>query len=229
MLFGHGSFFFEVMVYVGLGLPLVNLLLGALGLSGHGGGDVSADLSADVAVDSSFDLDTGVDGLDLDSGDAGDMASDGASPGKGVPLAFDVYCLCFAFVTCGAIGVFAMQKLSGFIQIATVAGGFALGVLGYVALYRFLIFPLKKNNAEALKAGNLRFRHAIVTFRITKDSPGTIETKDAVGAYISYRAELDPEICKEERIEEGEEVIITEIDKENGYCHVALAQRKTLR
>lgn len=226
MLFGKLAFVFEVMIYVGLGLPLANLLLGLL----SGGGDVAGELGADA--DLSFQGDIAAD-IQVELEMAGGEGSAGSADLEGVGaqggfLRFDVYSLCLALVVMGAMGVYALEAHTGIMRLIVLGIGIVMALGAYGLLYRLLIVPLKQNKSEAMKVQSLQFRHAIVTFRILKDSPGKIQTKDAVGAVISYRAELDPHICKLDQIEEGEEVVITELDKAQNLCYVTLAQRKRL-
>lgn len=223
MFYGSLTFLFEVMIYVGLGLPLAHLLLGALGGGTDGAVEADADLSAEVNVELNAQEADSVFAEGEAGGESGTLAA-----GKSFPLRFNSYCLCLAFVVMGAVGIFAMETKEGIVQTLTLLLGLALALLAYGLLYRFVIWPLKHNEASALKSVQLQYRHARVTFRILGDSPGKIETRDAVGAVISYRAELDRQICKVERINEGEEVIITEIFPEQGLCYVTLAQRKVL-
>ncbi len=237
MFFGSLAFVFEVMIYVGLGLPLVHLLVSVIGAAGDSGPDVDVDtdLSLDGGLDTGADLDT----PDLDAGEfdfeAGDAdlgvgsAPSAAPPGNGFLLRFNLYCLCLAFVVMGAIGIFSIETLTGAAQVVMLVVGAVLALAAYVLLYRFVIWPLKRNKANALKQNDLRFRHARVTFRITQDGAGTIETRDAVGAVISYRAQIDTDICKLERIEEGEEVIVSDIDRAQNLCYVVPAQHKILK
>lgn len=233
MFWGSMSFAFEVMIYVGIGLPLVNLILAQFGSGADGAAeldtDLSADVSADFAADFSADLELGADfsadvatELDLDAGAGADL---GGTDG-GMPLRFNIYCLCLSLVTMGAMGVFAMETMEGLQRILTLAGGLVLSILAYVLLYRFLILPLKRNDAAPLRAKDLQFRRAKVSFRILPESPGKIETRDATGAAISYEARMDPDICRAARIDEGEEVLITEVFAREGFCHVTLPQRR---
>lgn len=237
MFFGELSFLFEVMIYVGLGLPLVNLLLGLLGGGGDSsGGELDGDLSGDLDFDLDFDIDLDVGsggelGADFDLSELAAEASgsvDAVSSGRGVPLRFNMYCLCLSLVVMGAIGIFVTQTMEGFAQTIALLCGAAMAVGTYLLFYRFVIGPMAANNAAALSRNKLRLRRATVSFRIKPDSPGKIETRDAVGAIISYPAEMDPQICKEELIEEGKEVIITEFDSEKRLCYVTVAQYKSL-
>lgn len=242
MFFGSLSFIFEVMLYVGLGLPLVNLLASVLsGIGGNAAPEADADLAPDAGLDAGAELDAPDLDLDLDAAEVDlDLELDGADLDAGeVPagaeghggffLRFNLYCLCLAFVVMGAVGLFALETLTGAARVAVLIGGVLFALAAYLLLYRFVVWPLKRNDAHALRLNELRFRHARVTFRITKDSPGTIETRDAVGAVIGYRAQIDPEICTRERIEEGEEVMISDIDKEHQLCYVIPAERKILK
>ena len=240
MFYGSLAFIFEVMIYVGLGLPLVNLLLGLLGSIGQSGADINVD--ADMSMDMNMDMDINMDiDMDLDfdvspevdfnlgGTEAGSVdLNAGSAQNSGFVIRFDVYCLCFSLVVMGAVGIFAVTYHEGFTRIILLVLGVVMALTAYGLVYRFIMLPLKKNNAAALKVQNLRFQHAIVTFRILRDSPGQIQTKDAVGAVISFRAELDPDICVHNRIDEQEEVIITEIDRKQNLCYVKPADRKIL-
>ncbi len=242
MLFGRLAFVFEVMIYVGLGLPLVNLLASVISGLGDSGPelDVDTDLSVDGGLDgvdfdapdldADFDLDAGgppieADGVDLDVA----HAPEAPPGGGGFPLRFNLYSLCLAFVVMGAFGIFSLETLTGAARTAMLIAGAALAVAAYALLYRFVVWPMKRNKADALAQNDLQFRHARVTFRITRDSPGLIETRDAVGAVISYRAQMDTDICRRERIEEGEEVIVSDIDRAQNLCSVVPAKNKLLQ
>lgn len=239
MFYGNLAFVFEVMVYVGLGLPLVNLLMGLISGGGSSGSDAGGDISGDLdmvfdadldfATDVSADFDVSADldittGTDVGGGEAGGGELSAGSIHKGFLVRFDIYCFCFSLVVMGAMGIFTVSNFDGITRIVVLAGGLCLAIVSYILVYRFIMLPLKKNNADALKAQSLRFRHAIVTFRITRDSPGKIQTQDGVGAVISFLAELDPDICMVDRIEELQEVVITDIDKERNLCYVTPAQ-----
>ena len=223
MFFGSLAFIFEVMIYIGLGLPLVNLLMSVVGGGADGAGE--AELGGEVSPDLGGDLgEVNLGDLDLDF-DGGEPAAD--SSGE-VFLGFDMYCLCLALVVTGACGIFSVSNFGVGTLLIAIACSILGGAFAYGLLYRLVIRPLKQNDAAALSKKTLRFRHARVTFRIEEDSPGQIQTWDAGGAVISYRAQLDPAVCKLSRIETGEEVIITEIKKEESLCYVTLAQRKVL-
>ncbi len=217
------SFVFEILLYVGLGLPLLNLILGAFSAA-HGGASAGAE-AADALE--------GADALDADAPDLPEAAdAPGGEAGceveKVSPFRFNVYCLCLSLVVLGATGIYATNKLTGLALVLTLAGGLALALAAYFLLYRFVVRPLQKNKAPALSMHSLLHRHATVSFPILQNRPGKIETVDAVGAAISYSAELDPDICKVERIEEGEEVIITDIQPKTHLCYVMPAHYNPL-
>jgi hypothetical protein len=237
MLFDRLAFIFEVMVYVGLGLPLVNLLFGFFSNLGHSSADLDGDVSgnadflhppnhpeapsdipiADVQIGAVHMSDLPVSNPHLSGAEAVNL-----DPHNGFSVRFNTYCLCLALVVQGTVGIFATTNLDGMTRILVLGGGFCFAVTAYILFYRIVIHTLKKNNAEALRTQNLTFRRAYVSFRILPDSPGKIQTFDQVGAIISFLAELDPDICKVERIDEGEEVIITSFVKEQNLCYVTL-------
>lgn len=235
------SFVFQVMLYVGFGLPLLNVLFGLVGGLFNGFADIDTDVSADsdldidgeLDVDTDFDFDAATDGLGEAPSQAVELeVAEGnvGSPSEshGVFVRFNVYCICLSLVVMGSIGVFAVQSLTGVTQLLVIGLGGGLAVAAYVLLYRFVIYPLKKNDAKALQNKRLRFKHAIVTFRVKSDSPGKIKTIDAVGATITYRAELDKDITKVDKIDEGEEVVITDLNEAEGLCYVIPAQHSIL-
>lgn len=233
MIFERLAFIFEVMIYVGLGLPLLNVLIGFLGGLGSSGPDVGGDLSADAPgdLDALGDVDIDLD-IDADIGDAGDLDLDGIDAGdapQGIFIRFNMYCLCLALVVMGALGLYTVTNLGGILRIIGVAGSAVLAFAAYVLVYRFVFYPLKRNDPRALNAKTLKFAHAIVISPITHENPGKIQTVDAVGAVISYLARIDEDICPLKRIEEGEEVIITEVDGSKGICSVYPARYKVLK
>lgn len=238
MFYGSLAFVFELLVYLGIGLPLVNLIISLIGGIGSGsasadidaeipaGAELSADLDLDLDLDLDMDIDADFDFADADALSAGGSEAPGASgaptAGKGFALRFNIYCLCFAFVVMGAFGIFALNSFSGVAQIIMLALGLALALLAYIFLYRFVVYPLKKNKAEAFNMKSLRFRHVAVLSPVTVADVGKIETTDSVGARISYLALLDPDVCKVSRIEAGEKAIITRIDEKQNICYITL-------
>lgn len=133
MFFGSLAFIFEVMVYVGLGLPLVHLIVSAIGAAGDSSADMDADFSADGGLDAGPDFDTpDLEAPEIDfEAEAPDIDMGGAptaSPSGGFSLRFNLYCLCLSFVVMGATGIYALEALSGTAQAVMLIAGAALAV-----------------------------------------------------------------------------------------------------
>lgn len=218
------SFVLETMIYIGIGLPIVNLLLGFISSGGgDGGGDVDVDAGPDLDMDADIDLDADA-VFELDVGDASADPDISSHSGGKNAIGFNLYCLCLAFVILGAVGSYGIRVAQSAVSLGLfLFSALLMAVAAYCAVYYCIIRVLKNNDAPALKMDNLRGQTATVVFRITSDSPGQIQAHDAVGALITYRAELAPETTVQ-RVEEGQLVTITEVDKKNQVCIVCPRQ-----
>lgn len=149
---------FYCCIAAGLAIPLLNLLLGLLGLPLDGLGQ-SLDL----------DLDADVDG-------------DGFFGGK---LPVNLMTLSFAAVIFGAVGLLFLGRIP---DAAVLCIALANALLGGYLLGRFVILPLKRNDSSALKMEQLEGRTGIVKMEIRSDFAGTISVLSSIGSKISYSA-----------------------------------------
>jgi hypothetical protein len=187
------SYIFTVLILLGLAIPLLDVLLGVFGsilnfdfeIGGHHLGDMFDFSGSDVA------------------GDAGAV----------VP--FNIMCLCFAMVVFGAFGRLTLGlMINTLVIILCLIGLLTVSFGAYLAVFHFIVKPLKKNNPKAIGDWDLIAAKGRLILRITKDNPGTVSLKDNTGANISYRA-----IAKETVLErwdglipQGTEVVVTDVD-----------------
>ncbi len=192
------SYIFTVLILLGLAVPLLDVLLGVFGsilnvdfeIGGHHFGDL-------------FNFSPHADaGMDV-SGDAGTV------------LPFNIMCLCFAMVVFGALGRLTLGLMVNiFAVIGCLIGLLAVSFGAYLAVYHFIVKPLRKNNPKAIGEWDLYAAKGLLLLRITKDSPGTVSLKDNTGAYISYRAKAKENVLETwgGLIAQGTEVVVTDID-----------------
>ena len=200
---------FNLCIFIGLFIPLLNILTGWFGSLFSVGGDVNVDVDVD------FDL-------DLDAG-----ADTSVQGGGNIP--FNIMCLCLLLMVFGATG----HMMSGFMtntlfMVLLLLGCFIAAAFSYWALYTFLIKRLRNNAVFALCYRHLPGKSASVLLRIQGDSMGTISLRDSTGAHISFRAKLDPDLKDQmpDGITKGESVIVTGVDLENKFCYVSLPYSK---
>lgn len=192
------SYIFTVLILLGLAVPLLDVLLGVFGsvlnidfeVGGHHFGDL-------------FDFSPSADaGVDV-SGDAGTV------------LPFNLMCLCFAMVVFGALGRLTRGLMvNTFAVIGCLIGLLAVSFGAYLAVYHFIIKPLRNNNPKAFVEWDLFAAKGRLILRITKDSPGTVSLKDNTGAHISYRAKAKENVLDlwDGLIPQDTEVVVTDVD-----------------
>lgn len=195
------SFIFTVFILIGLAVPLLDVLLGFFGsvlnvdieIGGHHLGDV----------------------FDFGGGDTGGDA--------GAVIPFNMMCLCFAMVVFGALGRLALPLMTSALTIILCLVGLLMVSAGaYLAVFHFIVKPLKKNNPRAIGEWDLFAARGRLILRITRDSPGTVSLKDNTGANISYRANAKEDILAkwDGLIPQGTEVIVTDIDAASKTVYV---------
>lgn len=192
------SFIFTVLILLGLAVPLLDVLLGVFGsilnvdfeIGGHHFGDM---------FNFSPGAEAGVDG----TGDAGTL------------LPFNIMSLCFAMVVFGALGRLTLGLMVNTLAIiGCLIGLLAVSFGAYLALYHFIVKPLRKNNPKAIGEWDLYAAKGRLILRITKESPGTVSLKDNTGANISYRAKAKENVLElwDGLIPQGTEVVVTDVD-----------------
>lgn len=149
------------------------VLLGLDLLSGTLSGGMALDL--DLDMDANADLD-----LDLGGGGIGDLL-----------LPLQPMCILTLVTIFGAVGTMLSTVFkTGLPEV--VIGGIG-AVTGYgiaVALKQFVLKPLKRNRAEALRAKSLIGHTAEVTVRIRPGSVGEVSVKTEQGLLLNYPARL---------------------------------------
>jgi len=210
-------YIFNICIIIGFVIPLLNLVTGWFG--------GFFDAGADVDVPS---LDAGGSGADVSAGaDVGAGAD--TSIGNSALIPFNIMCLCLFLVVFGALGHIAKLFMTSSLTIVLLlVACVCVAALSYWGLYVLLIKRLKNSDSTTMTLCDLHGERAEVTLRITKDSNGMISVKDNIGAPISFRAMMDPELKSQmpDILSQGESVIITEIDRENNLCYVSVPVKK---
>lgn len=144
-------------------------------------------------------------------------------------IPFNVMCFSFALIVFSSSGLFFIRFKSNTILLILLLGiSLIVSIAAYVLVYKFVVRKLKSNNPLALKPRDLMGITGIVVLRITPNSEGVISLKDSTGAIITYRAILSPYagIEGEYVINQGQEVIISDFDREKKICYVILPKGK---
>jgi len=213
------NYIFNICILIGFVIPLLNLITGWFGSFLGAGIDIDLDSSVDVSADVSIDA----------SVDAGMDAGAETNVQGGGLIPFNIMCLCLALVVFGAVG-HMLRSLMTFplLTALLLLGCLIMAGLAYWALYKLLIVRLKNSDSTVMAYKDLRGKSAEVTLSIRADSVGTISMRDSTGAPISFRAKIDPDLKSQmpETIQNGETVVITEVDLENKQCFVSLPFRK---
>lgn len=144
-------------------------------------------------------------------------------------IPFNVMCFSFALIVFSSFGLFFIRFTSSTIILILILGeALIASIAAYVLVYKFVVRKLKSNIPLALKPRDLIGMTGIVTLKITTDNVGVISLKDSTGATITYRATLSPYagIEGEYVIDQGQEVIISDFDREKKICYVILPKGK---
>lgn len=144
-------------------------------------------------------------------------------------IPFNVMCFSFALIVFSSSGLFFIRFMTSAISIVLLLGASLIAsIAAYVLVYKFVVRKLKSNIPLALKPKDLIGSTGIVVLRITPNSEGVISLKDSTGANITYRATLSAYagIEGEYVINQGQEVIISDFDREKKICYVILPKGK---
>lgn len=172
------------LLIVGILVPLVNVLLGGLGNA--------LDVDADVDLDTDMNMDV--------DGDAG----------LDSPFPVNITCLFFSFAIVGLVGGRLNKLVSPVLALLT---ALVCGGAGYVLLYRFVIQPLKRNDASAIRIRDLRGAVGTVTTAIPHGGIGEAQFKDKLGSPISYMIRYnDTDFSAQETIPVGSSVTVVGIE-----------------
>ena len=229
------NYIFNISILIGFVIPLLNLLTGWFGSFLGVGADIDFDASPDVGAGVDADAGLGVSagaGVDIGadiSADTGVGAGAETNIGNNAVVPFNVMCLCLFLVVFGALGhVAKLFMYNTLLVILLLLSCLVIAALAYWALYTLLIKRLKDNDASATSYRDLRGKKAEVTLVIKADSIGTISIKDNIGAAISFRAKIDPDLKSQmpDSIAAGDTVIITDIDKKDKLCYVSVPFHK---
>ncbi|MDL2258437.1 hypothetical protein LJC42_04720 [Eubacteriales bacterium OttesenSCG-928-K08] len=147
----------------------------------------------------------------------GDFELDGIFP-------FNILCLCLLLVVFGALGKLFLQWMSSTLLVVLfLLLALALGICGYVLLYKLVIKKLRQNEPIAMMFEQVPGQRGEVTLRINEDSIGTISVRDSTGAFISFRAKIDPTLKSYigETIPQGTAIVVTGVDEKEKLCYVS--------
>ena len=154
-----------------------------------------------LGMDLDIDTDTDVDGL--------------------VP--FNLMSLCFALIVFGVIGrEYATYMTDMLSAVLLIALSVTISFVAYVMIYKHVIVKLKRNNPSAITSAEIVGSIGKLTLRVTHDSDGVVSVPDSTGAAISYRARVSEFYKLDEtgRIDQGVEVVITEVDNDARIYYV---------
>lgn len=194
---------FNCLILGGFVLPVLEILIGAIGgaLDWGGGLDLDADLDLDAGLDAGADL-------------------DGGTPAGHGKLPVNLLTLSLSAVVFGALGRLLLGKLPDF---WTVVVSLQAGVLAGFLVGWYVIRPLKRNRAYAANIRALCGRRAQVSLEVRRDFTGTIRTLSATGSLVSYDARPVEGV---EKIPVGTEVSIVDVDPEKGLCWICPLENK---
>lgn len=99
------------------------------------------------------------------------------------PVPINITCLFFSCAILGLVGG-RLHHVAGPLLSFLVA--LLCGIAGYILLYRFVIRPLKRNDASAIRIKEMRGAIGTVTIAIPYGGIGEAIFKDKLGSAISY-------------------------------------------
>ena len=101
-------------------------------------------------------------------------------------LSFNFNALLFSLVVVGCIGKLCLSSFH--LWPVSLVAGLICGAAAYILICKFLILPLKRNNAKAMRAEDALFQHVNVIETIPEGGTGQVELTDAAGSRITYLA-----------------------------------------
>ena len=164
-------------------------------------------------------------GSALDLGFESDLDIDGVFP-------FNILCLCLFLIVFGALGIAVerwMTSLIATILLMLLISGAGAGA--YALLYCFVIQKLRSSNPVALSYADLLGERGEVILRVKGEEYGMISVRDSIGAAISFRAKIDPELREYvgETIPQGTIVVVTEVCAEAKFCYVSTPEGSAIK
>ena len=138
---------YNILLVIGILIPLINLLFGGLGDVFH----VDVDLDGDTNFDS--------------------------------PVPINITCLFFSCAILGLAGGRLNKIVSPWLSLLI---ALLCATAGYILLYRFVIRPLKRNDASAIRIKEMRGAIGTVTVAIPYRGIGEATFKDKLGSSITY-------------------------------------------
>ena len=101
-------------------------------------------------------------------------------------LSFNFNALLSSLVVVGCIGKLCLSSFH--LWPVSLVAGLICGAAAYILICKFLILPLKRNNAKAMRAEDALFQHVNVIETIPEGGTGQVELTDAAGSRITYLA-----------------------------------------
>lgn len=156
-----------------------------------------------------------------------DMDFDGDGGVSNTFFAFNFMSFMLAIGVFGILGKALLGKLMlGMVLLIAVGSG----VLAYIAMYRLVFLPLKRNRekVESQSFQDLIGKQGKLILQITKEHDGTIQTTDSTGASITYVASATEEELKRHNdcMPLGMQVQIVNVLEEKRRCYVEKTEGK---
>ena len=101
-------------------------------------------------------------------------------------LSFNFNALLFSLVVVGCIGKLCLSSFH--LWPVSLVAGLICGAAAYILICTFLILPLKRNTAKAMRAEDALFQHVNVIETIPEGGTGQVELTDAAASRITYLA-----------------------------------------
>lgn len=126
------------------------------------------------------------------------------------PLPVNITCLFFG---CAVVGLVGGRLNQVFPVLPAIILSLLCGAAGYALLYRFVIRPLKHNDASAMKMKDMRGAVGTVTVAIPYGGKGEAKFKDKLGSPISYMVRYnDTDFPTYDTIQVGSSVSVVGIE-----------------
>ena len=203
----------------GFVVPVLDVLIGAIGSALDLGADAGFHADADMGMDINADASGEADLSPSDAG--GEIPPTTGSGHSHTPIIVNLLTLSLTAVVFGAVGRLCLLKmpLPAGVFVAAVSGLLSGWLLG-----RFVILPLRRNRADAYSIKDTVGQVATVTLELRDDFTGTVTLKSATGSIVSYDARP---IVGISRIPIQTLVSVVEVDEVKAVCIVApLENRK---
>lgn len=141
-------------------------------------------------------------------GDALDFDLD-ADAGPDIPLPINLTCV---FCGLAVTGLTGKRLNGGTAPLPALALALACGIAAYAVLYRFVIRPLKRNDAAALRLEDMVGASGVVTTAIPYRGIGEARFQDKLGSPISYTVRYNDTDFQREAVPAGSRVSVVGVE-----------------